>query len=128
MKVKAFIQYKTKDLLQCTLLIKRGKIQEAKLPSFDNQIPYMNNSLLSTDIKIEKHYDSKSAPKKLKYFIKKSLNDEVLIMYLDISYIEYLKLKWQLNELLVQSKEFKIGLILTILGAILAYYTNIFSK
>ena len=42
-------------------------------------------------------------------------------MFLDINYIQYLKLQWQLKHFLIQSKDIKIELLKYVLFGIIGY-------
>ena len=108
MWIKSYIEYKTKELIECKLLFKHGKIQEIEMEFFSGIKPFENNSELADNIEILKTYKQDESNKFCKYFIKKSVNKEVLKMFLDINYIQYLKLQWQLKHFLIQSKDIKI--------------------
>ena len=105
MWIKSYIEYKTKELIECKLLFKHGKIQEIEMEFFSGIKPFENNSELADNIEILKTYKQDESNKFCKYFIKKSVNKEVLKMFLDINYIQYLKLQWQLKYFLIQSKD-----------------------
>lgn len=120
MWIKSYIKYKSEQSIPFDLYFKNGKIQEVKSENFDGITPFQNNSKLAEDLKIEKVYNLSTSPNRAKYFIKKSIDGEVLLMFLDVNKSEYRRLKWQLKGYLIQSKEFKIGFVLAFLGAILA--------
>lgn len=122
MWVKAYIKYKSAELTEFNLLFKYGKIQQVESEIFKGITPFQNNSVLADDIKIFKTHEQNQSNNFCKYFIKKSIGNEVFVMYLKISYFEYLKLQWQLNHYLIQSRDIKIEvlkyIVLGILGLI----------
>jgi len=111
MWIKAFIKYKSPDLIPCNLLFKHGRIQEVEMEFFKGITPFENNSELADNIEILKTYKQDSSNNFCRYFIKKSINKEVHITYLDISKIEYFKLQWQLKKYLIQSKDLKMEVL-----------------
>ena len=121
MWIKSYIEYKTKELIECKLLFKHGKIQEFEMDFFSGIKPFENNSELADNIEILKTYKQDESNKFCKYFIKKSVNKEVLKMFLDINYIQYLKLQWQLKHFLIQSKDIKIELLKYVIFGIIGY-------
>ncbi len=128
MWVKAYIKYKTKDLIDCNLLFKHGKIQEVDMEFFKEITPFENNSKLAEDIYILKTYKQDSSNNFCKYFIKKSIDKEVHLTYLDITYLEYLKLQWQLKKFLIQSNELKLDILKYIVVGLLGYFIAIFQS
>ncbi|WNM18868.1 hypothetical protein [Flavobacterium capsici] len=111
MWVKAYIKHKSSELVTCNLLFKHGKIQEVEMEFFKGITPFENNSELADNIEILRTYKQDSSNKFCKYFIKKSINKEVHITYLDISWFEYFKLQWQLKKYLIQSKDLKMEVL-----------------
>ena len=127
MWIKSYIEYRNKNLIECNLLFKHGKIQEIDL--FDNVKPFQENSILADNIEILKTYKQDEYNMFCKYFIKKSINNEVLKMFLDINYIQYIKLQWQLKYFLIQSKDIKIELLKYIIFGLIGYLVaNLQSK
>ena len=111
MWIKAFIKYKTPELIDCNLLFKHGKIQEVDLEFIKGTKAFENNSELADNIEILKTYKQDSSNNFCKYFIKKSINKEVFLMYLDVTSWEYFKLQWQLKKYLIQSKDLKMEVL-----------------
>ena len=107
MWVKAYIRHKTGDLVDCDLLFKHGKIQEVNMEFFKGITPFENNSELADNIDILKTYKQDSSNNFCKYFIKKSIDKEVHLTYLDIDYFQYVKLQWQLKKILDKIKRLK---------------------
>ena len=54
MWIKSYIEYKTKELIECKLLFKHGKIQEIEMEFFSGIKPFENNSELADNIEILK--------------------------------------------------------------------------
>ena len=122
MWIKAYIKYKTPDLISCNLLFKHGKIQEVEMEFFKGITPFENNSELADNIEILKTYKQDSTNNGCKYFIKKSINKEVFITYLDISWLEYFKLQWQLKKYLIQSKDLKMEVLKYVTIGLLGFF------
>jgi len=121
MWIKAFIKYKTNDLTECDLLFKHGKIQEVNMEFFKNIKAFENNSELADNIEILKTYKPDESNKFCKYFIKKSINKEVHLMYLDLTYFRYLRLQWELKHFLIQSRDFKMSILKYLAIALLGF-------
>ena len=121
MWIKSYIEYKSKNLIECNLLFKNGKIQEIEMDFFSGIKPFENNSELADNIEILKTYKQNESNMFCKYFIKKSVNNEVLKMFLHINYIQYIKLQWQLKYFLIQSKDIKIELLKYVIFGIIGY-------
>lgn len=121
MWVKAYIKYKTDNLIDCDLLFKHGKIQEINMEFFKNITPFENNSELADNIEILKTYKQDQSNNFCKYFIKKSIDKEVHITYLDLNFFQYFKLQWQLKKYLIQSKDLKIEVLKYIIIGILSF-------
>lgn len=126
MWIKSYIEFKSKDLTECNLLFKYGKIQEINMEFFSGITPFKNNSKLADDIEIFKTYKQSKSNNFCKYFIKKSIDNEVFVMYLKMNYLQYLRLQWQLKKFLIQSKEIKIEFIKYLMIAILSYMAGKF--
>ena len=73
--------------------------------------PFKNNSELSDNIEILKTYKQDNSNHFCKYFIKKSIDKEVFIMYLELTHLQHFKLQWQLKKYLIQSKELKMDVL-----------------
>ena len=58
MWIKSYIEYKTKELIECKLLFKHGKIQEIEMEFFSGIKPFENNSELADNIEILKNCSS----------------------------------------------------------------------
>lgn len=125
MWVKAYIKHKTGDLVDCELLFKHGKIQEVNMEFFKGITPYENNSELADNIDILKTYKQDSTNKFCKYFIKKSINKEVHLTYLDLTYFQYLKLQWQLKKFLIQSKDLKMEVLKYVVIGLIGFFSAI---
>ena len=125
MEVNAFILYKTneQELKPCVLEINHGEIVEFSIWDGNSMYPREYNSSLSGISKIYKTHNANRIQNGCKYYIQHSVKGEVLNIYLDISRIEYFRIKWGMREYIVQSKEFivalSIGIILLVLGLIL---------
>ena len=126
MWVKSFIEYKSKELIECKLLFKHGKIQEIEMEFFNGIKPFENNSELADNIEILKTYKQDESNMFCKYFIKKSINKEVFKIFLDINYFDFLKLQWQLKYFLIQSKDIKVEVLKYIIISILAFVGGLF--
>lgn len=121
MWVKSLIEYKTPGLTPCKLLFMHGKIQEVNMDSFKGMTPFIHNSVLGDNLEIFKTYKQDSSNGFCKYFIKKSIDKEVFIMYLDITKFEHFKLQWQLKKYLIQSKELKMDILKYIVIGLIGY-------
>lgn len=128
MWVKAYIKHKTGDLVDCDLLFKHGKIQEVNMEFFKGITPFENNSELADNIDILKTYKQDVSNNFCKYFIKKSIDKEVHLTYLDISYFQYVKLQWQLKKYLIQSKDLKLDILKYIVIGLIGYFIAIFQS
>lgn len=126
MWVKAYIKHKSPELVPCNLLFKHGKIQEINMEFFKGIKPFENNSELADNIEILKTYKQDSSNKFCKYFIKKSIDKEVHITYLDISMFEYFKLQWQLKKYLIQSNDLKMEVLKYITIGLIGFFAAIF--
>ena len=121
MWIKSYVEYKSKNLIECNLLFKHGKIQEIEIEFFSGIKPFENNSELADNIEILKTHKQDESNMFCKYFIKKSVNNEVFKMFLNINYIQYIKLQWQLKYFLIQSKDIKIELLKYVIFGIIGY-------
>ena len=128
MWVKAYIRHKTGDLVDCDLLFKHGKIQEVNMEFFKGITPFENNSEVADNIDILKTYKQDSSNKFCKYFIKKSIDKEVHLTYLDIDYFQYVKLQWQLKKYLIQSKDLKLDILKYVVIGLIGYFIAIFQS
>jgi hypothetical protein len=128
MWVKAYIRHKTGDLVDCDLLFKHGKIQEVNMEFFKRITPFENNSELADNIDILKTYKQDISNKFCKYFIKKSIDKEVHLTYLDISYFQYLKLQWQLKKYLIQSNDLKLDILKYVVVGLIGYLIAMFQS
>jgi len=129
MWIKAFVKYKSPALVHCMLLFKHGKIQEIEMEFFKGITPFVNNSELADNIEILKTYKQDSSNNFCKYFIKKSVNKEVFLMYLNVSKLEYFKLQWQLKKYLIQSKDLKMEVLkYIVIGAIGFVAATVYQK
>ena len=128
MWVKAYIRHKTGDLVDCDLLFKHGKIQEVNMEFFKGITPFENNSELADNIDILKTYKQDSSNNFCKYFIKKSIDKEVHLTYLDITYFQYLRLQWQLKKYLIQSNDLKLDILKYIVVGLLGYFIATFQS
>lgn len=128
MWVKAYIKHKTGNLVDCDLLFKHGKIQEVNMEFFKGITPFENNSELADDIDILKTYKQDNSNNFCKYFIKKSIDKEVHLTYLNITYFQYVKLQWQLKKYLIQSKDLKIDILKYIVIGLIGYLIAIFQS
>jgi hypothetical protein len=128
MWVKAYIKHKTDNLVDCDLLFKHGKIQEVNMEFFKNITPFENNSELADNIEILKTYKQNKSNNYCKYFIKKSIDKEVHLTYLNITYLQYLKLQWQLKKFLIQSNDLKLDILKYIVVGLLGYFIAIFQS
>ena len=128
MWVKAYIKHKTGNLVDCDLLFKHGKIQEVNMEFFKGITPFENNSELANDIDILKTYKQDNSNNFCKYFIKKSIDKEVHLTYLDITYFQYVKLQWQLKKYLIQSKDLKLDILKYIVIGLIGYFIAIFQS
>lgn len=129
MWIKAFIKYKYPELIDCTLLFKHGKIQEVNMEFFHGITPFQNNSDLSDNIEILKTYKQDQSNKLCKYFIKKSIDKEVFLIYLDLNYFQYFKLQWQLRKYLIQSKDLKMEILkYIVIGSIGFFIALLYQK
>ena len=111
MWIKSYIKYKNPELTECNLLFKHGKIQEINMEHFGGITPFQNNSELADNIEILKTYKQDNSNHFCKYFIKKSIDKEVFIMYLELTKIKHFQLQWQLKKYLIQSKDLKMELL-----------------
>ena len=111
MWVKSYIKYKSLELIECNLLFKHGKIQEINMEHFSGITPFRNNSELADNIEILKTYKQDDSNHFCKYFIKKSIEKEVFIMNLDLTYLQHFKLQWQLKKYLIQSRDLKMEVL-----------------
>ena len=111
MWIKSYIKYKNPELIECNLLFKHGKLQEINMEHFNGITPFQNNSELADNIEILKTYKQDNSNNFCKYFIKKSIDKEVFIMYLELTKIKHFQLQWQLKKYLIQSKDFKMELL-----------------
>ncbi|WP_417871620.1 hypothetical protein [Winogradskyella sp.] len=121
MWVNGFINWKSNNLIPHRFLIKYGKIQEVENENFKGIKAFENNSSLADNIEILKTYKRDISNNYSRYYIKKSIDNEVFLMYLKINILQYWKLKWQLKEWLIQSKDFKLEILKYIAIGILAY-------
>ena len=128
MWVKAYIRHKTGDLVDCDLLFKHGKIQEVNMEFFKGITPFENNSELADNIDILNTYKQDSSNNFCKYFIKKSIDKEVHLTYLDIDYFQYVKLQWQLKKYLIQSKDLKLDILKYVVIGLIGYLIAIFQS
>ena len=128
MQVKAYIKHKTGNLVDCDLLFKHGKIQEVNMEFFKGITPFENNSELDDDIDILKTYKQDNSNNFCKYFIKKSIDKEVHLTYLYITYFQYVKLQWQLKKYLIQSKDLKLDILKYIVIGLIGYFIAIFQS
>ena len=104
MWIKSYIKYKNPELTECNLLFKHGKIQEINMEHFGGITPFQNNSELADNIEILKTYKQDNSNHFCKYFIKKSIDKEVFIMYLELTKIKHFQLQWQLKKYLIEHK------------------------
>jgi len=125
MWIKAYVKFKDQISEPFDLYFKYGKVQEMNGYLSEGVFPFQNNSILADDIEIHKFHDSKTSPKDCKYFIKKSVNNEVMLLCLKINLWQYFKLQWQLKTYVIQSKEFKINLIISIISLVLGYLIGV---
>lgn len=128
MWVKAYIKHKTGNLVDCDLLFKHGKIQEVSMEFFKAITPFENNSELADNIEILKTYKQDKSNNHCKYFIKKSIDKEVHLTYLDITYLQYLKLQWQLKKFLIQSNDLKLDILKYVVVGLLGYLIAVFQS
>ncbi len=128
MWVKAYIKYRTEDLTKCDLLFKHGKIQEVNMKFFKGLTPFENNSELADNIEILKTYKQDKSNKFCKYYIKKSIDKEVHLMYLKMNYFQYLNLQWQLKKYLVQSNDLKLEILKYSIVGLLGYLIGVFQS
>ena len=128
MWIKAYIKHNSDRLVDCNLLFKYGKIQEVEMEFFKGITPFENNSDLADHIELLKTYKQDKSNNFCKYFIKKSIDKEVHLTYLDISYFQYLKIQWQLKNFLIQSKDLKLDILKYIVVGLLGYLIAIFQS
>lgn len=121
MWVKGYIRWKTNDLIPHKFLFKYGKIQEVENENFKGIKAFENNSSLANNIKIFKTYERDKSNNYCKYYIKKSVENEVFLIFLKINILQYWKLKWQMKEWLIQSKDFKLEILKYIAIGLLVY-------
>ncbi|WP_248724165.1 hypothetical protein [Seonamhaeicola sp. ML3] len=121
MWVNGFIKWKTNDLIPHKLLFKHGKIQEVENKNFKGIKALETNSTLADNFEIFKTYKRDKSNNHCKYYIKKSVDEEVFLIFLKINISQYWKLKWQLKEWLIQSKDFKLEILKFLAIALLAY-------
>lgn len=121
MWVDGFIKWKTNDLIPHKFLFKYGKIQEVENENFKGIQAFTNNSTLADDIKIFKTYKRDITNNHSKYFIKKSIDKEIFLIFLKINTFQYWRLKWQMKEWLIQSKDFKLEILKYLTTALIAY-------
>lgn len=121
MWIKGYIKWKTNDLIPHKFLFKHGKIQEVENENFKEIKAFENNSTLADNFEIFKTYKRDKSNNLCKYYIKKSVDNEVILMFLKINVFQYWKLKWQLKEWLIQSKDFKLEILKYLVIALLAY-------
>ena len=121
MWVNGFIKWKSNELIPHKFLFKYGKIQEVENENFKGIQAFTNNSILADDFKIFKTYKSDITNNHSKYFIKKSIDKEVFLIFLKINTFQYWLLKWQMKEWLIQSKDFKLEVLKYLTTAFIAY-------
>ena len=121
MWVKSYIKHGSNEFIQFNLYFKNGKIYEIESENFKNILAFENNSELADNIEIHKTHKRSINNNFCKYFIKKSIDNEVHLTYLKISYIQYLKLQWQLKKFMIQSKELKLDILKYLITGILGY-------
>jgi hypothetical protein len=121
MWVKGFIKWKTNDLIPHNFLFKYGKIQEVENENFKGIQAFENNSTLSDNFKIFKTYKRDKKNNYSRYFIKKSIENEVFLIFLNINIFQYWQLKWQMKEWLIQSKDFKLEILKYVTIALIAF-------
>ena len=126
MWVKAYLKHKSPDLINCNLLFKHGKIQEVELENFKGITPFENNSELADNIEILKTYKQDSSNNFCKYFIKKSIEKEVFITYLNITRFEHFKLQWQLKKYMIQSKDLKMDILKYVVIGLIGFFAAMF--
>ena len=127
MWINGFIKWKTNDLIAHKFLFKHGKIQEVENDDFKGIKAFENNSTLADNFEIFKTYKRDESNNHCKYYIKKSVDNEVFLMFLKINIFQYWKLQWQLIVWLIQSKDFKMEVLKYLTTAILAYLIGKFS-
>ncbi len=115
MKVNGFTLYKTNEFHDCNLIIKNGEVVEYNSGFIKDIFPKENKSALSKVDEILNVHRPERIPNNCKYYIQHSINGEVLNIYLDVNKMEYFRLKWQLKEYLIQTKEFKKGVLIAII-------------
>lgn len=127
MKLKGY-QYNTngktihEQYLDCTLTIKNKNIVKIKIGDFIELYPKEYHSESSNIIELNKSHRPKTdLPKNCNYFIKYKHKDKLESIYLNISYLKYLRLKWEMKMFLIQSKDFILILISAILGGVITY-------
>lgn len=122
MWVNGFIKWKTNDLIPHRFLFKHGKIQEVENENFKGIKAFENNSTLADNFEIFKTYKKDESNNHSKYYIKKSVDNEVFLIFLKINIFQYWRLKWQLKENIIQSKEFIRGLYIAIIVFVLGIF------
>ncbi|WP_458626426.1 hypothetical protein [Winogradskyella sp. PC D3.3] len=127
MWINGFIKWKSNDLIPHKFLFKHGKIQEVENENFKGIKAFENNSDLADKLEIFKTYKRDKSNNYSKYFIKKLKENEVFLMFLKINRFQYWRLKWQLKEWLIQSKDFKMEILKYLTTAFLAYLIGKFS-
>ncbi len=121
MWINGYIKWKTNDLVPHKFLFKHGKIQEVENENFKGIKAFENNSDITDNIEIFKTYKRDLSNNHSRYFIKKSKEEHVFLIFLKINQLQYWKLKWQLKEWLIQSKDFKLEILKYLAVALLAY-------
>ncbi|RAJ17540.1 hypothetical protein LX77_03866 [Gelidibacter algens] len=97
--------------MSCDLVISDSRIKEINLNDIKNTYPELNNSERSILTEIKRFHKPEIIQNGCKYYIQSSVDGELVNIFLDINKIQYFRLKWQLKEWLIQSKDISVDVL-----------------